>query len=266
MAEPSLQMQFLLNNPVRHGRRWDYLELLERIDATGSIAAAAKAMGMSYKAAWEAVLTINNLSPEPVATKQAGGQHGGNTSLSPYGRRMVMVYRHMEKEHARILAQLGQVADNVEQYFQLIRRFDMQTSSRNQFLGTVTKVTNGPINSEVILDIGGGDELVAVITHNSVDHLGLAPGAQAYALVKAPWVILAKDDGKIKTSARNNLRGTIVSLQEGAVNSEVIIELPGGKTVTAIITNDSVQDMELKVGDKACALIKASHIILGVPA
>ena len=140
----------------------------------------------------------------------------------------------------------------------------MQTSSRNQFLGTVTKVTNGPINSEVILDIGGGDELVAVITHNSVDHLGLAPGVQAYALVKAPWVILAKDDGKIKTSARNNLRGTIVSVQEGAVNAEVIIELPGGKTVTAIITNDSVQDMELKVGDKACALIKASHIILAV--
>jgi len=77
-------------------------------------------------------------------------------------------------------------------------------------------------------------------------------------------VILTKDDGKIKTSARNNLRGTIVSVQEGAVNAEVIIELPGGKTVTAIITNDSVQDMELKVGDKASALIKASHIILAV--
>ncbi len=61
----------------------------------------------------------------------------------------------------------------------------MQTSSRNQFLGAVTKVTNGPINSEVILDIGGGDELVAVITHNSVEHLGLAPGSQSYALVKA---------------------------------------------------------------------------------
>ncbi|WP_228291533.1 TOBE domain-containing protein [Thiothrix litoralis] len=264
MKEITKQMQQLMATPLRHGRRWDYLELLERIDATGSISAASKAMGMSYKAAWEAVLMVNNLSEEPVVERQAGGQHGGGTNLTAYGRRMVMVYRHLEKEHARILSQLGQVADNFEQYFQLIRKFDMQTSSRNQFLGTVTKVTNGPINSEVILDIGGGDELVAVITHNSVDHLGLAPGVQAYALVKAPWVILAKDDGKIKTSARNNLRGTIVSLQEGAVNAEVIIELPGGKTVTAIITNDSVQDMELKVGDKACALIKASHIIIAV--
>ncbi|MEN9502280.1 MAG: hypothetical protein RI964_1565 [Pseudomonadota bacterium] len=266
MAEPSLQMQFLLNNPVRHGRRWDYLELLERIDATGSIAAAAKAMGMSYKAAWEAVLTINNLSPEPVATKQAGGQHGGNTSLSPYGRRMVMVYRHMEKEHARILAQLGQVADNVEQYFQLIRRFDMQTSSRNQFLGTVTKVHKGAVNAEVILNIGGNDEIVAIITNDSVEHLALEVGKQAYALVKAPWVIVAKDDGKIKTSARNTLRGTVVACQEGSVNSEVAIELAGGKTVIAIVTNESVQDMGLNVEDKVCALIKSSHVILAVSA
>ncbi len=266
MAEPSLQMQFLLNNPVRYGRRWDYLELLERIDTTGSIAAAAKAMGMSYKAAWEAVLTINNLSPEPVATKQAGGQHGGNTSLSPYGRRMVMVYRHMEKEHARILAQLGQVADNVEQYFQLIRRFDMQTSSRNQFLGTVTKVHKGAVNAEVILNIGGNDEIVAIITNDSVEHLALEVGKQAYALVKAPWVIVAKDDGKIKTSARNTLRGTVIACQEGSVNSEVAIELAGGKTVIAIVTNESVQDMGLNVEDKVCALIKSSHVILAVSA
>lgn len=260
----SMQMQQLMTTPLRHGRRWDYLELLERIDSTGSISAAAKSMGMSYKAAWEAVLTINNLSDELVVERQTGGQHGGGANLTAYGRRMVMVYRHMEKEHARILSQLSKVADNFEQYFQLIRRFDMQTSSRNQFLGTVAKVTNGPINSEVVLDIGGGDELVAVITHNSVDHLGLAPGVQAYALVKAPWVILAKDDGKIKTSARNTLRGTIVSLQEGPINCEVIVELPGGKTVTAVITHESAQDMELAVGVKVCALIKASHIILAV--
>ena len=92
----------------------------------------------------------DSLSEEPVVERQAGGQHGGGTNLTAYGRRMVMVYRHLEKEHARILSQLGQVADNFEQYFQLIRRFDMQTSSRNQFLGTVTKVTNGSVNSEAV--------------------------------------------------------------------------------------------------------------------
>ena len=266
MAGMSLEMQQLMTTPLRHGRRWDYLELLERIDATGSISAAAKAMGMSYKAAWEAVLMINNLSAEPVAEKQAGGAHGGKTNLTPYGRRMVMVYRHMEKEHSRILAKLGQVVDSVEQYFQLIRRFDMQTSSRNQFLGTVTQVNKGAVNSEVVLNIGGDDEIVAIITNYSVENLELEAGKQAYALVKAPWVILAKEDGKIKTSARNTLRGTVVSISEGSVNTEVAIELAGGKTVIAIVTSESINDMGLNVGDKACALIKSSHVILAVSA
>ncbi|MGA7748971.1 MAG: LysR family transcriptional regulator, partial [Gallionella sp.] len=64
---------------IARGRRWDHLELLERIDATGSISSAAIAMGMSYKAAWEAVESINNLSEQPLVVRKAGGQTGGGT-------------------------------------------------------------------------------------------------------------------------------------------------------------------------------------------
>jgi molybdate transport system regulatory protein len=53
---------------------------------------------------------------------------------------------------------------------------------------------------------------------------------------------------------------------EGAVNGEVVIDLPGGKSVAAIVTNESIQSLGLKVGVRACALIKASHIILAVGA
>jgi molybdate transport repressor ModE-like protein len=60
-------------------KRWDHLELLERIDASGSISAAASAMGMSYKAAWQAVEGINNLSHEPLVVRQPGGSTGGGT-------------------------------------------------------------------------------------------------------------------------------------------------------------------------------------------
>ena len=141
----------------------------------------------------------------------------------------------------------------------------MKTSARNQFLGIVRNVKAGPINAEVILDIGGGDSLAAIITNDSVEHLALEPGNEAYALVKAPWVILTTDDS-LKTSARNRLCGTVVRCQAGAVNGEVILELAGGKTVAAIITNDSIESLGLKVGVRACALIKASHIILAVSA
>jgi len=247
------------------GKRWDHLELLERIDASGSISAAANAMGMSYKAAWQAVEAMNNLSEQPMVARQTGGRHGGGTSLTEYGRRVVAAYRRLEQEREQVLAQLSRVMDDFDQYYRVIRRFDMQTSARNQFLGTVTSVKTGAVNDEVILDIGGGDQLAAIITHESTLHLGLAPGVEAYALIKAPWVILTTDDS-MKTSARNRLCGTVARCQEGAVNGEVIVELPGGKTVAAIVTNDSIHSLGLKVGVRACALIKASHIILAVSA
>lgn len=139
----------------------------------------------------------------------------------------------------------------------------MQTSARNQFLGTVKTVKTGAVNAEVVIDIGNGAELAAIITNDSVEHLGLETGSETYALVKAQWIILTVDS--IKSSARNTLSGTIVRCQEGAVNAEVVIELPGGKTIAAIITNESVKTLGLEVGGKATALIKASHIILAVP-
>lgn len=141
----------------------------------------------------------------------------------------------------------------------------MKTSARNQFLGKVKNIKLGQINAEVIVDIGGGDSLAAVITHDSVDHLKLEIGSEVYALIKAPWVIVTTSDG-FKSSARNELRGTVVRCKEGAVNGEVIIELAGGKSVAAIVTNDSIKSLGLKEGVKACALIKASHVILAVNA
>lgn len=250
---------------IAKGRRWDHLELLERIDATGSISAAASAMGMSYKAAWEAVEGINNLSEQPLVERKTGGSKGGGTTLTTYGRRVAGAYRRLEQEREQVLKKLAEVMDDFDEYYHLIRRFDMKTSARNQFLGKIKSIKVGQINAEVVMDIGGGDTLAAVITNESVDHLGLKVGGEAYAMVKAPWVIVTTSEG-IKTSARNELHGTVVRCNEGAINGEVIIELAGGKSVAAIVTNDSVKTLGLKEGVKACALIKASHVILAVNA
>src|ERR1019366_4931193 len=129
--------------------------------------------------------------------------------------------------------------------------------------GKIKSIKTGAVNAEVVLDIGGGDSIASVITNESVDHLGLKVGSEAYALIKAPWVIVTTSDG-FKTSARNELHGKVVRCQEGAVNGEVIIELAGGKFVAAVVTNDSIKSLGIKDGVKACALIKASHVILAV--
>lgn len=141
----------------------------------------------------------------------------------------------------------------------------MHTSARNEFSGTVSAVTKGAVNAEVVLDIGGGQQLVAIITNASADGLGLAVGKPTVALIKAPWVILTTDDS-LKTSARNRLCGSVSAVREGAVNGEVVLDIGGGKSVAAVVTNESIHALGLKPGARACALIKASHIILAVAA
>ena len=68
----------------------------------------------------------------------------------------------------------------------------------------------------------------------------------------------------MKISARNILKGKVVKLVRGAVNSEVIIELPGGTQLVSIITNNSVENLGLTEGKEAYAIIKASNVMVGI--
>ena len=142
----------------------------------------------------------------------------------------------------------------------------MKVSARNVFEGQVTALVNGAVNAEVELTTAGGDKIVAIVTEGSVKSLGLAVGQKAVAFVKAPWVRVVAGDAKIKFSTRNQLSGTVKSLTKGAVNSDVAIQLTGGTVVHAVITNEAVLELGLKDGAPATALIKASHVVVGVPA
>ena len=68
----------------------------------------------------------------------------------------------------------------------------------------------------------------------------------------------------MKISARNIIKGKVVKLTRGAVNAEVIIELPGGTRLVSIITNSSVENLGLAEGREAYAIIKASNVMVGV--
>ena len=142
----------------------------------------------------------------------------------------------------------------------------MKISARNAFEGTITALVDGKVNAEVEVTTPGGDRIVAIVTEGSVAALGLAVGKPAVAYVKAPWVMVLAGDGGVKFSARNQLAGVVDSVQKGAVNSDVAIRLAGGALVHAVITNEAVLELGLKAGVPACALIKASHVVLGVPA
>ena len=79
-------------------------ELVERIDTTGSISAAARAMGMSYRRAWQLVEALNQDYRSRVVATAAGGARGGGAQVTPFGRRVVAEYRAMEKKASAAIA------------------------------------------------------------------------------------------------------------------------------------------------------------------
>ncbi|MBK1648687.1 TOBE domain-containing protein [Rhabdochromatium marinum] len=242
-----------------HGR----IDLLRRIGETGSISRAAKAMGMSYKQAWDAVDAMNNLATHPLVSRRAGGRHGGGTELTDTGRRLIQVFEVAEREHRRFLDCLSQSVQDFDHFHHLLGAINMKVSARNNLRGIVSEIKSGAVNTEVTLNING-TPLVAMITNESATSLGLAVGTEAFALIKASFVILATEDGGLRTSARNRLCGTIERITAGAVNTEVVLALDGGSRLTAMITNESAHELELADGTRACALIKAPHVILAV--
>lgn len=141
----------------------------------------------------------------------------------------------------------------------------MKVSARTELSGKVTAINEGAVNSEVTLALPGGEQLVAVVTCESAKNLNLINGCEAIALIKAPWVMLMTESDGMRLSARNCLEGKVISVSDGAVNAEVVLELSGGSRIRSIVTRDAVEELGLKPGVSATAVIKASHIILAVP-
>jgi molybdate transport system regulatory protein len=237
--------------------------LLRAIAEQGSITQAAKAIGMSYKAAWDAIDTMNNLAGEPLVERSSGGRGGGSTKLTVRGLQLVERFSQVEAIHRRFVRMLSDEAIDLTADFNLLRTLNMKTSARNQFAGTVTAVQTGAVNDEVELTFGKNTRIVAVVTRQSAESLGLKVGSQAFALIKASSIIIAEELEGARLSARNQLAGQVVGVTPGAVNAEVVLEIDGGGTIAAIVTNQSAQTLELAAGKRAIAIFKASSVILG---
>lgn len=242
------------------------IRLLEEIERHGSISQAAKAVPLSYKAAWDAVDAMNNLSEAPLVIRVTGGKHGGGTQLTEHGRKVVALYRVLESEYQAALDRLvtsmnDGLASDFQQFRQLLRRMSMKTSARNQFAGHIVGLREGDVDFEVRLKLDDENEIVAVITRDSAETMGLTIGMEITALVKSSSVLLL-NDRTVRTTARNHLWGEITRIHDGPVNAEVSLALPGGRSVCAVVTHDSVEKLGLAVGEQVCALFKASAVIL----
>ena len=242
------------------------IALLSSIERLGSITHAAKEVGLSYKGAWDAIEHMSNIAGEPLVERVAGGKGGGHTHLTPRGQQLILNFALIRQEHQRFMARLNRQANGLTEDYALIEGIAMRTSARNQFAGTIKAVRDGAVNNEIILSIIGGQQLVANVTKEGCQELGLFAGAKAFALIKASSIILATQTNGARLSARNQLSGKVSRLTVGAVSTEVVLELNDGGTIVATITNESAQQLALQTGTTATAIFKASSVILGVAA
>lgn len=265
MGNRALQatLTFLVHGNAKVGA--ERIALLEAIQNRGSLSAAAKDIGLSYKAAWDAVRTMNNMLPQPVAVTRTGGRYGGETIVTPHGRRVIAVFRQLQAELSRLAAHLRHAGVGPDGRLpSLLEGLFMRTSARNMLKATVRSLTPRGVNIEVRLDLYDAATLTAVVTGRSAEELGLHVGGTVIALIKSSFVELSLDESGAMPIAGNRIRGVVVHLSDGSVNSEVLVDIGGGKTLTAVVGRRSGGACDLAPGVPVACSIEPSHVILAV--
>jgi len=264
MAKPGtsqLQASLAVNSQEGDVFSHSQVELLSAIDKCGSITGAAKHVGISYKTAWDRIDTMNNISATALVERSSGGAKGGGTLLTEFGHQVIEGFAALQEEHQAFVTQLGNSLTSIDDVARFLKHTRLRTSARNQYAGCIAKISAGDVNSEVTIQVSDTLQLTAVVTKESRKQLGIKKGDNIIALIKSSWIALGTDPA-IQTSARNHLTGKVSKITKGKINSEVVLDLGDGKTICAIITNKSVQLLALKKGKVACAMFKASSVIL----
>ena len=237
------------------------IELLTQIASTGSITQAAKAVGISYKSAWDSVDAMNNAAGSPLVARSAGGKGGGGTQLTVAGQQLIDAFARYQQEHQRFLEPLSEDS-SLEPYLQIMDRLRLRTSARNQLLAKVRQIHSDGLNDRIELQLpGAGQRLTALITHSSTERLNLKVGDDVFALIKASWVKLLAADAAAQQTG-NLLPGEVLQIDRGALESEVQIQLSGSTQLTAQLQSPLIEALALAVNGAVQVRIDPEQIIL----
>lgn len=287
-------------------------DLLEAIQATGSIAAAGKAMNMSYPRAWQLVNVMNQCFAGALVHVVKGGKKGGGATLTGLGQRVLERYRQLKREldqaaaaHLPSLVELmvdagaggekssprnlefvtGEIrlGDSLDaRMISLLRAVD-QTGSINQaarevglsYRGAwqmIERANNSAPKALISTATGGsrgggtrltpaGQALLALFLRLEDQHRQFLQQLNR-TLAEDPNLLLLLQRQIVKTSATNQLFGSVTAIRPGAVTSEVDIGLKGGERLVASLSSGEIEHLGVAVGCQAVCLINAAEIVL----
>lgn len=220
MQDPTSSLS--LAAALDHGPADKRISILRQIGAGGSISEAARTVGVSYKAAWQALDTLTNLAGVPLVERLVGGAGGGGTLLTPAGQALLDAAQAMDAARAEVLARLSGQAP-------VAARLALRTSMRNQWPCVVEALqAQGPL---VRVQLRGADaaalRLAARITRESAELLGLAPGAPVLALAKATAVQVRSAPAD-QAMGDNCWPARVTRVARGEAGDEIAAQLDAG--------------------------------------
>lgn len=235
------------------------IELLKRVQQTGSISQGAKLAGISYKSAWDAINEMNQMADETLVERATGGKGGGGATLTRYGERLIQLFQLMEQIQQKAFDALQQDTLPLDSLLAAIARFSLQTSARNQLFGTVVSNDAQQVVQHLLIQLADGvTQLNVALTQRSADRLQLAAGKEVLVLIKAPWIRISRDAAQDD----NQLAATVSAIEPGEQMSEVLMKLASGETLCATLSNDQLQQLRLQPGDAVIASFNAEHAIV----
>jgi molybdate transport system regulatory protein len=152
---------------------------------------------------------------------------------------------------------------HVAQYY-ADRENNRKTSARNSFFGKVNTIRKGEIQTYVEVVSVSGNIITSIITSDSLRRIGLKCGMFITAEVKAPWIHLCKNSSAPHCSAENMFQGTVSRIAKNRTTAEIVVLLPDGTELCAIITEKSRLHMDIRVKDTLWAFFDAFAVILHV--
>ncbi|MET4578911.1 TOBE domain-containing protein [Ottowia thiooxydans] len=231
------------------------IEILQLVGLHGSISKAARAAGVSYKAAWQAIHTLTNLAGELLVDSSVGGAGGGGARLTPAGVHLLEAAGQMDAARRDVFERINSPSLNA--------LTGPRTSMRNHLPCTVARLESAGSRDPMVhavVALPGGHELVSLVTRESVELLSLEPGQSILALCKATAVRIETLDPENTGLPANPLLGKVLRVARGVSTDEVVITLASGQQLVGFAARPN----RLRVGSKARAWIEASAVVLAL--
>jgi molybdate transport system regulatory protein len=141
---------------------------------------------------------------------------------------------------------------------------DRKTSARNSFFGKISSIKKGDIQTKVEMITLSGDIITTIITNDSLSRLALRKGSLITAEVKAPWVILEKNDRGPESSAENRFVGTITRINKGRITTEYVVRISDDTELCSIVTTENARLMGFKENDRVWAIFNSFAVVLHI--